>query len=84
MSLLRAAVGSNSNYKKFGQVLKCKLAGAVQYLLGSTSLYNDQCLIKCLLSRMKYRRSKFGSTAISAVQTGPIGLLSLSLSSCDA
>jgi len=80
--LLHAAVGSNSNYKKFGQVLKCKLAVAVQYLLGSTSLYNGLYVIKCLLSRMKYRSRRFGSTAISAVQTGPIGLHSLS--SCDA
>jgi len=79
ISLLHLAVGSNSNYKKSGQVLKCKLAGAVQYLLGSTSLYNGLYVIKCLLSRMKYSSRRFGSTAISAVQTGPIGLLSLSL-----
>ena len=45
ISLLHLAVGTNSNYKKFGQVLKCKLAGALQYLLGPTSLYNGLYVI---------------------------------------
>jgi hypothetical protein len=50
ISFLHTAVGGNENYKKFGQVLTCKLAEVVQYLLGSGSLHNGLHFIKCLLS----------------------------------